>query len=104
VVVRAYDPLVHTCPREEVVICGSVRDALTGCDAAIITSALPELRALDWNALAEQMRRPIVIDGRNVLRGVKLPGNIEYVPIGRHYQRKESGEQRRRSAKAAQGH
>jgi len=83
--VRAYDPLVRSLAG--VAVSESIDQAVAGCDAAIITTALPELRSLDWSAIAAKMRTPIVIDGRNALRGISLPNEIEYVPVGRHYQR-----------------
>ena len=68
--IRTYDPLV---PSD----CNSIEDALRGSDAAIITTAMPELRNVDWKHAA------VVIDGRNALRGVALPREVEYIPIGR---------------------
>jgi hypothetical protein len=36
----------------------------------------------DWKRLLSRMRTPILIDGRNVLRNVKLPDAARYYPIG----------------------
>ena len=85
--VRGYDPFIPALPRQGVKLCGSAADALTGADVAIIASALPELRTLDWSALADRMKYPIVIDGRNALRRVPLPPTLMYLPIGRHFKR-----------------
>ena len=47
-----------------------VRDAhegALGADAIIIATEWPEFKELDWSAIKGIMRRPIVIDGRNLL-------------------------------------
>ncbi len=83
-VVRGYDPFISSLPQNgtAVNVCKSAGEALRGADAAVIASGLPELAKLDWNVLAGEMRRPLVIDGRSALRAVKLPPAIEYIRIG----------------------
>jgi len=83
VAVRAYDPMVRAIPGFRV--CGSVRQALTGADAAILVTAWPEFADLDWTALSQIMRRPIVVDGRNALAGSNVPEGLNCIPIGRHF-------------------
>ncbi|MGH9619863.1 MAG: UDP-glucose dehydrogenase family protein [Bryobacteraceae bacterium] len=82
--VRGYDPFISSLPRNgrPVAVCGSAAEALRQADAAIIASGLPELRTLDWTALAGQMRQPVVIDGRCALRSLELPPPIRYHRIG----------------------
>jgi UDPglucose 6-dehydrogenase len=46
---------------------GSAEEALSRADAAVVVTEWPELRELDWGALRETMRSPVVIDGRNHL-------------------------------------
>jgi UDPglucose 6-dehydrogenase len=62
---------------------GTAGDAFFGADAAVIATACPEFRALDWTALAACMRAPIIVDGRNALRGLTLPEGVIYLPVGR---------------------
>jgi UDPglucose 6-dehydrogenase len=57
---------------------GAVRDA----DAAFITTVDPMFRDADWARLTPLMRTPVLIDGRNVLRNVRLPDAVRYYPIG----------------------
>jgi UDPglucose 6-dehydrogenase/GDP-mannose 6-dehydrogenase len=57
--------------------------AVTGADAAFITTVDPLFRAADWAALTSVMKTPVVIDGRNVLRNVSLPESVRYIPIGK---------------------
>ena len=56
--------------------------ALRGVDAAVIATAWPEFARWDWATLAPLMRRPLIVDGRNVLRHVVLPPAVIYRPIG----------------------
>ena len=80
--VRAYDPFVASLRQQDVVVCASIEEALCGCDVAIVASALPELASLNWESLSMVMRNPLVVDGRNALRGVEFPHRVKYVPIG----------------------
>jgi UDPglucose 6-dehydrogenase/GDP-mannose 6-dehydrogenase len=82
--VRAYDPLIARL--QGVHVCGSVEDALSGADAAIIVTAWPEFAALDWAALSHGMRCPVLIDGRYALRGAEIPDDVTCVRIGRHFE------------------
>jgi UDPglucose 6-dehydrogenase len=83
-VVRGYDPFVSSLSQNgtAVAVCKSPNEALSGADAAVIASALPELVRWNWDALSEQMRRPLIIDGRGALRQLKLPSRVEYIRIG----------------------
>ncbi len=82
--VRGYDPFISSLPRNgaNVAVCKSAEEALRDADAAVIASGLPELAQLNWGALADAMRSPVVIDGRGTLRAVKLPASIRYLRIG----------------------
>ena len=84
--VRAFDPMVSTLQaNDNVEVVSSIGLAVAGADAAVIATAWPEFAASDWPALCKTMRQPVLIDGRNALRGVKLPESLVYVPIGRHH-------------------
>jgi UDPglucose 6-dehydrogenase len=86
--IRSYDPLITSLPG--IRVCSSVEEALAGVDAAIIVTAWPEFAALDWPTLAQKMRRPVLIDGRNVLREATLPKTVTYLAIGRHFAKKRA--------------
>jgi UDPglucose 6-dehydrogenase/GDP-mannose 6-dehydrogenase len=85
--VAAFDPLVDPQaragidPRADVV--GAAEDALKGADIAIIATAWPEFAALDWTEMSRTMARPVVVDGRNLLRKVTLPAEMKYFRVGR---------------------
>jgi len=50
----------------------SAVEALNRADACVLVTEWAEFDALDWQTLKEHMSRPIVIDGRNALDGVRL--------------------------------
>ena len=85
--VRAFDPLVSPEAASAAGLSGactrSLEEALDGADAALITMVEPAFRTADWARLTATMRQPVVIDGRNTLRGVTLPAAVRYYPIGR---------------------
>jgi UDPglucose 6-dehydrogenase len=41
--------------------------AAKDCDAVLVLTEWPQFRALDWARMAEEVRRPVVIDTRNLL-------------------------------------
>ena len=47
--------------------CDSVLDAVTGADAAVIVTEWDELRTLASEEVLGAMRRPLIVDGRNLL-------------------------------------
>lgn len=95
--VRAHDPIVTTAPangsRINATLCATVEEAVTGADAALILTACPEFRSVDWSALVRRMRRQIILDGRNALAGVSWPRTVRYVSIGRSIEAAERDEQ-----------
>jgi UDPglucose 6-dehydrogenase len=66
-----------------VTVVSSSLQALQGADVVFIATAWPEFAAIDWAAAAHQMRKPILVDGRNALRAVALPPAIRYFRVGR---------------------
>ena len=73
--VTAYDPMVAPAEHEQfpgVRICPDPMEALRDADALVLVTEWPELLRLDWAAVREAMRRPLVIDGRNALDGDAL--------------------------------
>ncbi|HTK60958.1 MAG TPA: UDP-glucose/GDP-mannose dehydrogenase family protein [Pseudonocardia sp.] len=41
--------------------------AAKDCDAVVVLTEWPQFRALDWTRMAEEVRRPVVVDTRNLL-------------------------------------
>jgi len=86
--VRVYDPMVVELPSgmdddNRVVICKTLRQLLKDADAAVLVTAWPEFATQDWYTLCKEMRRPIIIDGRNALRSVSFPDGVTYLTIGK---------------------
>ena len=58
--------------------------ALSGADGAVLATAWPELHELDWAEAARSMRRPLLVDGRNMLDPVAMrDAGFDYSGIGR---------------------
>lgn len=83
--VRAWDPvadarsLIHGAT-----FCDSVAEAVQGADAAVIVTEWPELRDLARPEIRDSMRRPLIIDGRNLLDPVEArAAGFAYEGIGR---------------------
>jgi UDPglucose 6-dehydrogenase len=85
--VVAYDPVA--CERGagllgSVEMAPSAMEALDGADAAVLVTEWREFADLDWNAAAERMNRPLVVDGRNFLDPEAITAaGFEYEGIGR---------------------
>ena len=72
---RAHDPAAGENARRvipDLVVVSTVENALRDADAAVIATEWPVYRDLDWGALRATMRRPLVIDGRRLLREADL--------------------------------
>jgi UDPglucose 6-dehydrogenase len=83
--VRAWDPVADA--RELLqgaTFCDSPLEAVTGADAAVIVTEWPQLRELATEETRAAMRRPILIDGRNLIdpRQARAAG-FAYEGIGR---------------------
>jgi UDPglucose 6-dehydrogenase len=62
----------------------SAMEALEGADAAVLVTEWREFADLDWNAAAERMTRPLLVDGRNFLDPEAIiAAGFEYEGIGR---------------------
>jgi UDPglucose 6-dehydrogenase len=83
--VRAYDPAAD--PREllhGITICSSAVDAVSGADAAVIVTEWDEFRDIASPEVREAMRRPLIVDGRNLLDPEAVRGaGFTYEGIGR---------------------
>jgi UDPglucose 6-dehydrogenase/GDP-mannose 6-dehydrogenase len=82
--VHAHDPLVRVVPELDgrAAVSADVGAALASADAAVIATAWPVFRQLDWHAITRAMRRRIVLDARDVLRGIPLPEDVTLLRIG----------------------
>ncbi len=65
--VVAWDPVAHADGLHGVQQVETVDDAVRGADAVVLVTEWPQLREVDWPAVAAAMRRPIFVDGRNML-------------------------------------
>jgi UDPglucose 6-dehydrogenase len=75
--VRAYDPVSNeVCaknnPDLEIIYCRDVHELATGSDALVLVTEWDEFRTLNWQQLGEQMRRRLIVDGRNFLKEQEL--------------------------------
>jgi UDPglucose 6-dehydrogenase len=83
--VVAWDPIASADGLHGVVQVGSVEEALAGADAAVIVTEWSQLLEVDWEALAPTMRRPVLIDGRNLLDPAAMrAAGYTYEGIGRN--------------------
>jgi UDPglucose 6-dehydrogenase len=82
--VRAWDPVVNGDILPQATLHGSPLEALDGADAAVLVTEWPELAHLDWADVARRMRRPILVDGRNMLDPERMrAAGFVYEGIGR---------------------
>ncbi|HEU4599864.1 MAG TPA: UDP-glucose/GDP-mannose dehydrogenase family protein, partial [Solirubrobacterales bacterium] len=85
--VVAYDPVAAeraAALLDSVEMAASAMEALDGADAAVLVTEWREFAELDWDAVAERMARPLVVDGRNYLDPEALAkAGFEYEGIGR---------------------
>jgi UDPglucose 6-dehydrogenase len=85
--VKVYDPLIKapTIGRllpASVHVCGTVVEAFDHVEAVILATAWPQFLALDWITLSNGMNKKLIVDGRNVLRTINWPADVDYRPIG----------------------
>jgi len=86
--VRAYDPVATADAQAElrsaVRMCGNPYEALEGSDALVVGTGWPEFRALDFDKVKRIVRRPLIIDTKNLLDCERLRGmGFEYLGVGR---------------------
>jgi UDPglucose 6-dehydrogenase len=87
-VVRAYDPfaMLHAEHELESVVsfCDSAYVAAEGMDALILATGWPEFRSLDFARMKLLLKRPLIVDTKNLLDSERLRGmGFEYLGIGR---------------------
>jgi UDPglucose 6-dehydrogenase len=87
--VRVFDPIaMDACrahyPHLQVCYCNDALSATTGADAAVLVTEWPEFADLDLAQVAWKMRRPVLIDGRNLFDPEKaVAAGFEYTGVGR---------------------
>lgn len=86
--VRAYDPVAIPEARMElngtIHYCESAYAAAEGVDALVVGTGWPEFRALDFDRIKHLLKRPLIVDTKNLLDSVRLRAmGFEYVGVGR---------------------
>jgi UDPglucose 6-dehydrogenase len=86
--VRAYDPVAI--PEAKIRLNGSVKycesayAAAEGVDALVVGTGWPEFRALDFDRIKNLLKKPLIVDTKNLLDAVRLRAlGFEYVGVGR---------------------
>jgi UDPglucose 6-dehydrogenase len=85
--VRAHDPVampgVLALRRVGLELCDSPEGVVRGADAVVLVTEWPEYRALDWSLMAQTMKNPVLIDGRNFLgRDAMIRAGLRYYGMG----------------------
>ena len=87
--VRAYDPEGMGEARKvlnNVTWCADAYEALQGADTAPIITEWKQLRALDLQRVRNALKRPVVVDLRNIYRPSEMAAaGIEYYSVGQPY-------------------
>ncbi len=86
--VRAHDPIALDRARREcdstVSLVDSVEQLAADADALVLVTEWPQYRDLPWARLAELMRTPLLLDGRNFLDQAALEAaGFQYMGMGR---------------------
>ncbi len=85
--VRAYDPVAVSegnTDLDGIRCCASPYAAAEGSDALVVGTGWPEFRALDFEKIKRLLKRPIIIDTKNLLDPGRLRSmGYQYVGVGR---------------------
>jgi UDPglucose 6-dehydrogenase len=85
--VRAFDPAAMEAAKldlPELVYCASAYEAARGADGIVIATEWNQFRSLEWGEIRELVRRPLVVDLRNLYEPEKMAAaGFHYVPVGR---------------------
>ncbi len=86
--IRAYDPQAMEKARvqlADVRFCKDPYEAASGSDCLLIVTEWNEFKELDFVKVKKMLKRPIIIDGRNIYEPKNLEKlGFQYVGIGRH--------------------
>ncbi|HTW58735.1 MAG TPA: nucleotide sugar dehydrogenase [Terriglobales bacterium] len=86
--VRAYDPVAipeaKTRLESSVRYCDSAYATAEGSDALVVGTGWPEFRALDFDRIKHLLKKPVIVDTKNLLDSTRLRAlGFEYVGVGR---------------------
>ncbi|MGO8793538.1 MAG: UDP-glucose dehydrogenase family protein [Candidatus Sulfotelmatobacter sp.] len=86
--VRAYDPVATAEAKGRlngtVRYCENAYAAAEGMDALVVGTGWPEFRALDFDRIKRLLKKPLIVDTKNLLDSTRLRAmGFEYVGIGR---------------------
>lgn len=86
--VQAYDPIAMQVAREHldkrVKFCTDAYETAAGCDALLLVTAWNEFKALDMDQVRASMKRPVLLDGRNLYDPEEVRGiGFTYAGVGR---------------------
>jgi UDPglucose 6-dehydrogenase len=86
--VKAYDPIAMPDAQQELTgnvrYCDSAYSVAEGADALVLGTGWPEFRTLDFDRIKRIIRRPLVIDTKNLLDGPRMKAlGFEYLGVGR---------------------
>ena len=86
--VRAYDPVAI--PEAKIRLnstvryCDSAYAVAEGSDGLIVGTGWPEFRALDFDRIKHLLKKPVIVDTKNLLDSTRLRAlGFEYVGVGR---------------------
>ena len=86
--IRVYDPIaMEECRRrvgDAVTYCRDMYDAVEGSEALLLLTEWKQFRLPDWQKVKDQMKRPLLIDGRNIFDAQEMKElGFDYHCIGR---------------------
>jgi UDPglucose 6-dehydrogenase len=86
--VHAYDPVAIPEAKLElngsVTYCDSAYSAAEGADALVVGTGWPEFRSLDFDKIKRLLKKPIIVDTKNLLDGIRLRSmGYKYAGVGR---------------------
>lgn len=86
--VRAYDPVALSDAKSQlqgpVRYCETAYAAAEGVDALVVGTGWPEFRTLDFAKIKHLLKRPVIVDTKNLLDSARLRAlGFQYVGIGR---------------------
>jgi len=86
--VRAYDPVAipeaKSRLNSSVRYCDTAYAAAEGSDALVVGTGWPEFRALDFDRIKHLLKKPVIVDTKNLLDSTRLRAlGFEYVGVGR---------------------
>src|SRR5215813_10373380 len=86
--VHAYDPVAIPEAKLElngaVTYCDSAYSAADGADALVVGTGWPEFRSLDFDKIKRLLKKPVILDTKNLLDGAQLRSmGYKYAGVGR---------------------